>query len=94
VTSGSPDPSRFDLVFNTTPLGMNADDPLPVDAGQLDSSMFVGDVIAGHGVTAFIGAALHASCSTAAGGDMVEAVQEVMADFMLWDSGVGDTPSR
>lgn len=79
----SPDPSGCDLVFNVSPMGMNDDDPLPVDASQLDSSMFVGDVIAGHGLTPFIAAARHAGCRTADGGGMVEAVQELKADFML-----------
>src|SRR5437868_5884228 len=32
VHTGANDPAGFDLVVNATPLGMNADDPLPVDA--------------------------------------------------------------
>ncbi len=83
VTSGPPDPRGCDLVFNATPLGMEDGDPLPVEANLLDRSMFVGDVIAGHGVTPFIAAAREAGCNTADGGDMVEAVQDLMADFML-----------
>ena len=83
VTSGPPDPTGCDLVFNATPLGMEDGDPLPVDAALLTSSMFVGDVIAGHGVTRFIGAAQAADGKTANGGDMVEAVQDLMADFLL-----------
>ena len=46
-------------------------------------AMFVGDVIAGHGVTPFLEAAEAAGCRTANGGHMVEAAQDVMADFML-----------
>ena len=42
-----------------------------------------GDVIAGHGMTAFIEAAQAAGCKTSNGSDMVEAVQALMADFML-----------
>jgi shikimate dehydrogenase len=83
VSAGPPDPTGCDLVFNATPLGMQDGDPLPVDGSLLTSSMFVGDVIAGHGTTPFIGAAQAAGCSTANGGDMVEAVQTLMADFML-----------
>ena len=41
-------------MFNASPMGMEDDDPLPVDAALLNSSMFVGDVIAGHGVTPFL----------------------------------------
>lgn len=83
VIAGAPDPAGCDLVFNATPMGMAAGDPLPVDAALLTSSMFVGDVIAGHGVTPFIRAAQAAGCKTADGGQMVEAVQDLMADFML-----------
>jgi shikimate dehydrogenase len=83
VITGPPDPARCDLVFNATPMGMGGGDPLPVDAALLTPSMFVGDVIAGHGVTPFLKAAQAAGCRTASGGHMVEAVQELMADFML-----------
>jgi len=83
VIAGPPDPGGCELVFNATPMGMAAGDPLPVDPALLTSSMFVGDVIAGHGVTPFIGAAKAAGCKTADGGDMVEAVQDLMAGFML-----------
>ena len=83
VIAGPPDPAGCELVFNATPMGMAAGDPLPVDPALLTSSMFVGDVIAGHGVTPFIGAAKAAGCKTADGRDMVEAVQDLMAGFML-----------
>jgi shikimate dehydrogenase len=83
ATVGSPDPTGFDLVFNATPLGMQDGDPLPVDATLLSRSMFVGDVIAGHGETPFIKAAKDAGCRVATGVHMVRAVQDLMADFML-----------
>jgi shikimate 5-dehydrogenase len=85
VATGPPDPTGCDMVCNATPLGMNDDDPLPVDADLLTSSMFVGDVIAGHGLTPFLAVAEAAGCGTANGGQMVEAVQELMVDFMLGD---------
>jgi shikimate dehydrogenase len=83
VSAGPPDPTGCDLVCNATPMGMEENDPLPVNAALLTSSMFVGDVIAGHGLTAFLQAAEAAGCKTANGGHMVEAAQDVMADFML-----------
>jgi shikimate dehydrogenase len=64
-------------------MGMNEDDPLPVDPALLNSSMFVGDVIAGHGVTPLIRAALEMGCRTANGNQMVEAVQDLMVAFMF-----------
>ncbi len=83
VTAGPPDPTGCDMVCNATPLGMAEGDPLPVAAELLTSSMFVGDVIAGHGETPLLSAARAAGCKTASGDHMVEAAQEMMLDFML-----------
>ena len=85
VTTGPPDPTGCDMVCNATPLGMHEGDPLPVDGDLLGPSMFVGDVIAGHGLTPFLAAAEAAGCRTANGGQMVEAVQELMMDFLVED---------
>lgn len=49
----------------------------------LVSSAFVGDVIAGHGVTPLLQAAQAAGRKTANGAQMVGAVQQMMVDFML-----------
>ncbi len=83
VTSGPADPTGCDMMCNATPLGMAEGDPLPVAADLLASSIFVGDVIAGHGETPFLAAARAAGCKTANGDQMVEAVQEMMLDFLL-----------
>jgi shikimate dehydrogenase len=84
LSPGRPDPTGCDLVFNATPMGMEAGDPLPLDAALLTQSMFVGDVIAGHGLTPFVRAAQQAGCTVATGVDMVRTVQDLMADFMLY----------
>lgn len=83
AVAGAADPSGCDLVFNATPMGMEDGDALPVDPRLLTATMFVGDVIAGHGTTPFIAAAKSIGCKTANGDNMVEAVQDLMADFML-----------
>ena len=83
VTAGAADPTGCDMVCNATPLGMAEGDPLPVAANLLAPSMFVGDVIAGHGETPLLSAARAAGCKTAGGNQMVEAVQEMMLTFML-----------
>jgi shikimate dehydrogenase len=85
VSAGPPDPTGCDLVCNASPMGMKDNDPLPVDAALLSSSMFVGDVIAGHGVTPFLAAAQAAGCKTANGDHMVEAALDLMVEFMLQD---------
>ncbi len=83
LREGTADPTEFDLVLNATPLGLREGDPLPLDVTRLTSSMFVGDVIAGHGTTPLLAAAQELGCQTADGAAMVEAVQDLMADFML-----------
>jgi shikimate dehydrogenase len=86
VIAGPPDPRGCDMVCNAIPLGMSANDPPPLPADLLGPSMFVGDVVAGHGVTPLLQAALAKGCRTANGVQMVEAVQEMMLDFMLTES--------
>ena len=83
VVAGGPDPSGCDMVVNATPMGMSPNDPLPIDAHLLTDSMFVGDVVAGHGVTPLLQAARAVGCKTADGVQMVEAGVEIMTEFLL-----------
>jgi shikimate dehydrogenase len=83
VVAGPPDPAGCDVAVNATPMGMAPGDPLPVAAHLLTSSLFVGDVVAGHGVTPFLKAAQAAGCQVADGAQMVEAGVEMMPDFLL-----------
>jgi shikimate dehydrogenase len=80
---GAPEPNGCDMVCNASSAGMDDGDELPVAATLLAPSMFVGDVISGHGTTPFLRAAQAAGCRTASGDQMVEAVQGIMMDFML-----------
>ena len=82
VRVGEADPTGFDVVSNATPMGMEDGDPLPLDTTRLSAEMFVGDVVAGHGETAWIKAAKEAGCKTADGDAMVVAVLDVMCDFL------------
>jgi shikimate dehydrogenase len=83
IAAGPPDPAGCEIVINATPMGMSPDDPLPVPAHQLTSSMVVGDVVAGHGFTAFVQAARAAGCKTVDGSEMVDAGIEIMCNFLL-----------
>ena len=64
------DPAGYDLVVNATPLGMNADDPLPFDPARLDPASFVGEVVL-KGVTPLIEAAAGRGCRYQLGTDML-----------------------
>ncbi len=79
AVAGPPDPTGCDIVVNATPMGMLPDDRLPVAVHLLTSSMFVGDVIAGHGVTPRLQAARAAGCKMADGFQMVEVGDEISA---------------
>jgi shikimate dehydrogenase len=63
-------------------MGMAEGDPLPLDPAKLTASMFIGDVVAGHGETPLIKAAREVGCRTADGDAMVVAVLDVMCDFV------------
>ena len=80
-TVGSADPRGFDLVINATPAGMQATDPLPVDASRLEAGIFVGDVITVPVVTPLLAAARARGCRIMTGIDMFEAVGDRIAAF-------------
>ena len=71
VRTGSRDPAGFDLVVNATPLGMQAGDPLPVDAARLDARSFVGEVVMQTELTPLLAAAQARGCRVQVGTDML-----------------------
>ncbi len=71
VGTGSNDPAGYDLVVNATPMGMNQDDPLPIDVSRLAPSTFVGEVVMNREMTAFLTAAQARGCAVQVGSDML-----------------------
>lgn len=71
VDVGSNDPAGFELVVNATPLGMNAGDPLPVDASRLAPSTFVGEVVMKQEITPLLRTARERGCRFQVGTDML-----------------------
>ncbi|RZJ18215.1 MAG: shikimate dehydrogenase [Haliea sp.] len=65
------DPAGYDLVVNATPLGMNEDDPLPVDVSRMSSSTFAGEVVMKKEMTPFLRAAQARGCQVQVGSDML-----------------------
>jgi len=45
VSAPTPDPAGFDLVVNSTPLGLEAGDPLPFDVARLEPGAVVVDIL-------------------------------------------------
>jgi shikimate dehydrogenase len=71
VSTGSKDPAGHDLVVNATPLGMNDDDPLPMDVDRIDPGTFVGEVVMSREITPFLRAAQDKGCPIQVGKDML-----------------------
>jgi shikimate dehydrogenase len=71
VSTGSNDPSGFEVVVNATPLGMKVGDPMPVDVSRLSPSTYVGEVVMKQETTAFLAAARARGCATQVGIEML-----------------------
>ena len=71
IAVGSSDPAGWDIVVNATPLGMNPDDPLPLDAARLAPETFVGEVVMKAEETPLLAAARARGCATQPGIDML-----------------------
>lgn len=72
----------FDLVVNATRLGLEADDPSPVDFDTLNRAGAAMDLVYGHHRTAFLRAAERAGIRTVDGLEML--VQQGAASFERW----------
>jgi shikimate dehydrogenase len=71
VRTGSKDPQGYDLVVNATPLGMNDDDPMPMDVERISPDTFVGEVVMKQQITPFLAAARAKGCPIQVGTDML-----------------------
>ena len=71
ISTGSNDPSGYDIVVNATPMGMNPGDPMPLDISRIDPSAFVGEVVMKEEMTAFLHAAQGRGCRVQIGLDML-----------------------
>ena len=68
--SGPADPHGFEVVINATPLGMKANDAMPVDPQRLASGTIVVDIINTPEPTPLLRAAQARGCRTQDGGPM------------------------
>lgn len=71
LSTGSNDPAGFDLVVNASPLGMNPDDPLPMDPTRIAPETFVGEVVMKTEITPLLAAARERGCRYQIGTDML-----------------------
>ncbi|KVC38281.1 shikimate dehydrogenase [Burkholderia pseudomultivorans] len=75
-------PEAFDVIVNASPMGMRADDPLPVDVSRVPATTFVGDVVTKPPLTPFIEAARARGCRTVTGTQMFARVCDRMVAFL------------
>lgn len=69
--SARADAAGHDIVVNATPLGMEPDDPLPIDPAQLGPDAFVGEVVMKQVITPLLRAAQARGCRIQVGTDML-----------------------
>jgi len=67
VDLGPAEPQRVDIVANATPVGMQREDPLPIDPGLLVAGQLVTDMIMKPPVTPLLEAAAAKGCPTVRG---------------------------
>lgn len=71
VSTGSQDPSGYNVVVNATPLGMKEDDPLPLDVTRISPDTFVGEVVMKQEMTPLLHAVQEKGCAFQVGTDML-----------------------
>ncbi|MDB2423153.1 shikimate dehydrogenase [Paracoccaceae bacterium] len=71
------------IIINATSLGMQEDDPLPLDPGLLKPHMIVAEVVAKPEITRLLQRAEIKGCFTHSGIHMITNQMEIMADFIL-----------
>jgi shikimate dehydrogenase len=90
LRTGSNDPAGFDLVVNATPLGMQADDPLPFDVSRLEARSFVGEVVMKQAITPLLAAAQARGCAIQVGTDMLFEMIPAYLEFFGFGSATPD----
>ncbi len=90
VTTGSNDPKGYDLIVNGTPLGMQADDPLPFDMARVDPGTFVGEVVMKTAITPLLAAAQAKGCPIQMGTDMLFEMIPAYLEFFGFGSATAD----
>ncbi len=91
---GSNKLAGFDLVVNATPLGMEPDDPLPIDIAQIEPTMLIAEIVMKREVTPMLAAALARGCRIVRGLEMLREQLPLYLEFFgLTSTGAknGDT---
>ena len=87
IAAGPNDPTGHDLIVNASPLGMAADDPLPLPADRLTPEMLVAEVVMKPVQTRLLIAAEAKGCATVPGTLMMDHAVPLMAEFFRFPAG-------
>lgn len=82
IRVGAVDPTGHDLVINATSLGLNVDDPLPLDVSLLTADMTVAEIIMKPETTPLLAAAKASGCAIHYGRHMLDEQVRLIADFI------------
>jgi shikimate dehydrogenase len=74
-------PAQFDIVFNATPLGMQATDPLPMPIDKIPAAAVVTDAVTSPAITPFLEGAKKNGHRIQAGRDMVVGQAPLIAEY-------------
>lgn len=77
----SNDPAGFEVVINASPLGLKANDPLPVSPGRLDANAQVCDILMKNQPTPLLKAAMEQGKAVLPGFDMLILQTPLFFDF-------------
>jgi shikimate dehydrogenase len=81
------DADGFDLIVNASPVGMKAEDPLPINLERLRSDAIVADAVVHPQMTKLLTAASERGCFVQPGIHMMDAQIASMADFFGFQGG-------
>ena len=78
---GAADPAGMDMAVNATPMGLRADDPLPLDVSRLTPAMTVVDIVMEPAETPLLRAARAIGCRIQPGRPMMDFQVQAMSEF-------------
>ncbi|MCA2014315.1 shikimate dehydrogenase [Cereibacter sphaeroides] len=82
VTAGAADPAGMEIVVNATPVGMKAEDSLPLNVEHLQPGTVVFDIIMEPAETRLLAEAAARGCIAEGGRQMMDCQMQAMADFL------------
>jgi shikimate dehydrogenase len=94
IVATDADPSDVDLIVNATPLGMEPDDPLPIDASRLAPRTMVAEIVMKREITPLLDAARARGCRIVLGREMLLEQMPLYLEFFGLPAAGADDLAR